>query len=265
MSAPYFPSVEEFLTILMGELPDGLYATDRADDPDPSKRSASSSELRTQAQMLANLSTNLRDISENKFISTVNPSGLSPWELMLFGSAQNAAQSFDTRKQNLLVKRRALGGISLPAVSSVVAGILGPLGIPFEILPYSGQSNGTTFGAWILGSSSLGLDTWLALEDPILGTGLGPGLTPLDCSLDYAAAGLTAQDLANIQATAYTYELRIYGNADAATLATLDALLTAQEPGRSTHIITNNATPPDSPIDPSIYQWNVSDLTWWTT
>lgn len=247
MTLPVFPEVEDILTIIMGELPQGVYAQDRANDPDPDNRSYSSSELRAGAQMIANLYANLEDIWENKWISTVNPDGLSAWETELFGSPQNAALPFATRQANLLAKRRAQGSIALPAIAAIVSGLLQPLGLSFAILPYSGQYNGTEYGAWILGFSQLGMDTFLSLEDPLYGTGLGVGETPLDCSLNYAAAGLTAQDLANIQATAYTYEVQIYGNADANTLALMNTLLTEHEPARSTHIITNNASGPVSP------------------
>lgn len=242
----FFLNIEQVLDLFFAELPAGVYPTDRADDPDTDNRSYSSSELRAMSQLFANLYSNLDDIYENKFVTTIQPDGLNAWEVDYFAAVQDATLSFSTRQANLLAAVRAVGSISLPAISNIVAGILAPYGLSFAILPYSGQSNGTTQGAWLLGISQLGLDTFLALEDPLRGTGLGAGQTPLDCNLNYAAAGLTAQDLLNIQATAYTYEVQIYGNASAATLATIDAQLTAKEPARSTHIITNNAAGPTS-------------------
>lgn len=264
MTAPFFPDVEQILTILMGELPEGVYATDRADDPNPDNRSNSSSELRTQSQMLANLYANLETIYLDKFATTVTSTGIGSWEKDFFSAAQDQALGFATRQQNLIAKIRANGGISLPAIANVVHAILDPVGLTFDILPLSGQNNGTVYGAWILGLSELGLDTYLAQLDPLIGTGLGVGQTPLDCSLNYAAAGLTAEQLLEIQATAYTYEVRIYGTADANTLAVLDKQLTALEPARSTHIIRNNATPPTL-TPPSYELWNTDFLYWWQT
>lgn len=247
MSAQFFLNVEQVLDILMAELPANVYASDRADDPDFNKRSYSSSELRAHAQVFANLYENLLAINSDKFISTVTLEGLSNWEKELFASAQDSMQPYVVRQQNLLAKYRASGGISLPAIASVVHGILDPVGLAFDILPFCGQSNGMIQGAWLLGISALGLDTFLALRDPLFGA--QQDQTPLDCDLDYAAAGITAQDLLEIQVTAYTYEVKIYGVADAATLALLDQQLTALEPARSTHVITNNAS---GPVDPDV-------------
>lgn len=254
MSAPLFPSADQLMLILMSELPDSVYADDLADDPDVNKRSASSSEVRAHAIYFANLYDNLEQIYLDKFASTVTPDGLAYWEKDFFSAIQDSSLGYTARQQNLLAKKRATGGISLPIIQSIVSGILTPVGLTFAILPYSGQNNGANFGAWILGLSSLDIDTFLALEDPLKGTGLNPGQTPLDCSLNYAAAGLTAQDLENIQFTAYAYEVQIYGTANAATLTLLDNTLTALEPARSTHILRNNAVAgPISPIDVAAY------------
>jgi hypothetical protein len=260
MSAPIFPDIELTLDILMGELPEGVYAEDRADDPNVDRRSYSSSELRAAAQVVADLYGNLADIYADKFANTVTPEGISSWEHDLFDTAQDSSLPFSQRKQAVLAKVRAIGGISLPAIKAIVDGILTPLGLAFEILPFSGQSNGVDTGAWILESSLLGFGTYLAGIDPILGVPRDGILTPLDCSLDYAAAGLTHQQLLDIQSTAYTYEVRIFGNASASTLALLDKQLTSSEPARSTHVIMNNVSTAD---DPGTYGWNTDFLYYW--
>lgn len=247
MSSPIFPGIEQILDILFAELPDGVYATDRADNPDVDKRSYSSSEIRAHAQIFANLYENLLNINRDKFLTTVTVDGLAPWEKELFASAQDSSKPFSFRQQNLISKWRSTGGISLPYISSIIHSILDPVGLTFEILPYSGQSNGVENGAWILNLTPLGKNSFLSARDPLFGE--QQDMVPLDCNLDYAAAGITAQDLADIQATAYTYEVQIFGNASAEVLSILNKQLTALEPARSTHVITNNAS---GPVDPDV-------------
>lgn len=231
MSQQYFPNTDELLGIIMAELPNGVYAEDLADDPDLEKRSYSSAELRAAAEMIADAYENLSDINRDKFISTATSDGLAKWEKGLFAEAQDGSLTDEQRRQNLLAKLRSAGGINYPTIKNIVAGVLGSL--DFDILPYSGSWS----GAWILDDSSLGLNTWLSKIDPLYGY-------LLDNDLDYAAAGLTLQQLLDIQEVAYTYEVRIYGNADAATLSILDQQLTQFEPARSTHVIRNNYTRP---------------------
>ena len=233
MSKQYFPNVEDLLSIIMSELPKGVYAEDLADDPDFELRSYSSAELRAQAQLLADAYSNLSEINDNKFITTATDSGLRKWEKDLFSTTQDASLSTEDRRKNLLAKLRSAGGINYPTIKNIVAGVLGSL--DFDILPYSGQN----FGAWVLDESPLGLSTWLSKIDPIYSY-------LLDNDLDYASAGLTLQQLLDIQEVAYTYEVRIYGNADSNTLEILDKQLTLFEPARSTHIIRNNQTRPSA-------------------
>jgi len=194
--------------------------------------------------VFADLYANLEIIDLDKTATTVTVTGIGRWEKEFFQEPQDGSLTFIQRQQNLLAKIRASGGISLPAISSIIHAILDPVGLTFDILPFNGCSNPALTGAWILEVSSLDFDTYLGLMDPLLGAGRDPGITPLDCSLDYAAAGLTLQEMRDIQATAYTYAVIIHGTADAATLALLDRKLTESEPARSTHVIINNAPDP---------------------
>lgn len=243
---PYFLNTEQLLDILLAELPPGVYPQDRANSSDVTKISYSSAELRAHATLIAGVYLQANNVFNNFFITTLTPDGLAQWEKDYFGAIQDSSLSFTERQQNLFAKFRATGGLSLPYITSIVSGILTPVGLTFAILPLSGQvnTNGDT-GTWILGYSSLGQNTYLGSLDPIIGE--QSGFTPLDCSLNYTAAGITADQLADIQETAYAYEVRIYGNADATTLALLDKDLTKFEPARSTHIILNNSTPPATP------------------
>jgi hypothetical protein len=239
MAAPIFLTEEQLVTILMQEMPQGVYADDRADDPNPVNRSYSSSEIRAHARLLAQAYANLAGIYSDENISTVTPDGLAQWEMELFATAQDSSQPYSVRQANLLAKYRAAGGINFAAINSLVGSVLNPLGLPYEIVTWNGLVGN---GAWVLDYSELDQGTYLSFLDPIVGQRLD--LTPLDCSLNYSAAGLTAQQLADIQATAYTYEVRIFGVADATTLARLNLLLTEFEPARSTHVIINNDTNP---------------------
>jgi len=258
MAAPIFLNIEQLMTLIASELPRSLYPDDRADSVDPNKRSYSSSELRAHAAMFAQLYTNLQYTYQDKFISTVTEDGLVPWEKELFSAIQDSTLSYTTRQQNLLSKYRAQGGISYPIIHALVAGILDPVGLSFDLICYSGQNYNGVPTSWVLDYTPLDEFTYLAAQDPLWGE--QAAYTPLDCSLNYAAAGITEQDLLDIQATAYTYEIRIYGTADASTLALLDSQLTALEPARSTHVITNDASMTD---DPSIYGYSSSFLYWY--
>lgn len=243
MSAQLFPDVEQVMDVLFSELPDGPYAKDRANDVDMDRRSFSSSEIRAHAQFFALMYESLKLNYDDKFLQTVTLDGLLNWEKELFKEAQDTLLPYAVRRNNLISKLRANGGISLPAIRDVVANILDPYGLMFEILTYSGQFNGQAYGAWRLGLSILGYDTYLGLQDPLLGANTDPG-TPLDCALDFAAAGITMQQLREIQFTAYAYEVRIYGVASPELLIRLDRALTEYEPARSDHIIINDASPP---------------------
>lgn len=251
MTAPIFPNVEQIFDLLLGELPDNTYATDRSDDPDVTKRSVSSSEIRAHAQIYANLYDNLGDIYADKFVSTATVLGLGRWEKELFTEPQDPTQPPEVRRANALAQLRYIGGINYQAIYDLVSGVLTPLGIAFNVLPWNGCLGTPVPGAWILDETPLDYGTYLAARDPLWGAQRGVGLVPLDCNLNYAAAGITAQDLADIQTTAYTYEVQIYGNADAATLSKLDKRLTQKEPARSTHVIRNNIPIPDW-IDPVV-------------
>lgn len=228
MTKQRFPSVEEILTIVMMELPEYVYAQDRANDPDLSKRSYTSTEARAHAQVFADLYANLREIDSDKHISTVSQSGLTKWEKELFSAPQDSSLSYAERQERLLAKWRSKGSIALPAIRSLVAGILTPLGLEFDLLPYSGQNNGEIPGAWVLDYSMLEIGTYLANRDPLW----------------WKIRTLTAQEEADVRETAYTYEVRIYGAVDSETLATLNKRLTALEPARSTHVITTGCEKP---------------------
>lgn len=234
-----FPNLEQLFDLITSELPENLYAPDRATDPDTTKRSSSSAEIRTWATLFDDLYQNLLNIRNDKFITTATADGITQWERVLFSELVDSLLPLTTRRNNLLAKIRASGGISWLVINALVGSILDPLGIPFQVTGHCFFND----GAWSFGESTLGINTYLVNMDPLIGAA---GSMPLDCSFDYVDAGLTAQQLFDIQQTAYTYEVRIMGNADADTLSFLDYQLTNFEPARSTHVIKNNFPGPGS-------------------
>jgi hypothetical protein len=230
----YFPNVKELMDLIQAELPEGVYAADRADDPD--KTSVSSSELRAHAAVLADLYSNLKTINDDKTLSTLSQSGLSYWEKELFLRPQDTSLSYEMRLQNLLAKKRSSGGISLPAIQSVIDAILKD--VDYALLPYSGQAD----GAWRLGESVLSERTYLSLRDPIWGARRDRDL--LGCDQNLEASGVSEGVLREIQATAYTYEVRIFSEISDELLRLLDQRLKELEPARSTHLITIKAIGP---------------------
>lgn len=311
MSNPIFPNIEQILNIILGELPANVFASDRADNTDISKRSYSSSELRAHAQIYGNLYLNLLDIYLNKFITTVQPDQISNWESDLFQNPVDSSLSFEQRVLNLLTKYRMTGGISYSYIYNLVSSILTPKGLPFIINVYGGLPQ----GAWMLDYSPLDTNTYLSDISPLAGniigqydldcyatmniigttnssntiTGLisevipnihvGAGITgygiPANTTVlsvgvntlvmsnvatsstsnemiqiqNYIVAGLTLEQFQEIQTVAYTYEVDIYGTADALTLSSLNQTLTQSEPAGSTHVIKNNV---NDPMDPNI-------------
>jgi hypothetical protein len=254
MPAPVFPTADEIMLLLLSELPEGVYASDLANHPDPERRSVSSAELRAHAELIALLYANLNLVWRDKFLSTVSPGGLSSWERELFATAQDAAVDFATRQSRLIAKFRSKGGISYAALSSIVAGILEPLKVEFQLAPWCGPFN----GAWVLGESELEFGTYLSQIDPLYGS--RGGVKALGCDLDAAGAGLTEDEVRDIQAAAYTYELRIFGPVDDATLQTLDAILEHFEAARSTHLILPDH-PGNVPVPPpaEVIAWQLDE------
>lgn len=185
MSNLIFLDLEQVMTIIMGEIPQGVYAQDRADDADANLRSYSSSEIRTVAQLYANLYANLEDVWLNKFLTTVQADGIGNWESELFSSPANANLPFATRQQNLITKLRATGGLSYTYIEGLISSILTPQGLGFFLASYGGGP----VGAWHLDFTPLDEDTYLAEMDPLLGDLVGQ--YDLDCTAQIITTGNT--------------------------------------------------------------------------
>jgi hypothetical protein len=236
---PNFGNVEKLFDLIASELPEGMFAQDRADSATPAKRSISSSEIRAHATLLNDLYLQLKRVYDDKTIldAAVNPivslESVPRWERMLFAEIQDSGQTYAVRVANILAKIRASGGISLPVIRDIVSGLFEGTGLTFEIVTWSGMNG----GAWILDESLLDVSTYLSAVDPNDYWNLNPDGSDWPSPEIYA----DAQDVA------YRYELRIFGHADDALMARLEKVLTEFEPARSTHTIFNDFPGPIAP------------------
>lgn len=259
-----FLTQSEVYRMIQRELPAGVYATGSATG------SYTCADDGAFSQVIETLYSNLSTIYDNYFPGYCLER-IADWEITVFGVVGSAFVGVTERKQNVLDKLQEEAGISIPVITDKIArtfakedlisqgssvatpdwlldlnyldvdtyvGFRDPL-VPFSTLQFDLVS-WACGGGWILDESALDVDTYLSGLDPARGVGL-------DCDLNYAALGLSADDLLQIQATAYTYEVRIHGTADQTFLDYLDAQLKQIEPARATHYIYNNY--PD-PIDP---------------
>lgn len=239
---PKFLTEDESFDIMQGELPQGVYAADRAKAADATKRSWSSSELRAWAKLTYYAYAALAQVYDNKFISYANEEGIARWEKDLLFYGGDGTLMLEERRAVLLAKVRATGGLSYTAINALVGGVLEPLGFSWDIVGL----NGFRGGAWMIDTQSrIDRDTFLAAGDPLRGAVIG---SALDCDLDYAAVGITAEQLEGIQQAAYTYVVRILNDTlPDSVLAFLDLLLTTFEAARSTHLIVQNFITGDVP------------------
>lgn len=235
---PTFGSEDELFAVLQGEMPDGVYSKDLAKNTDTTNNAWTSSEARTWAMLIRDAYVSLLAIYNNKFVTLADHSGIERWEKVLFATPVDGTLTWEERRDNLLTQLRYQGGINFAVINAAVSAILTPLALTYTISTLNGARPGS---AWILDVGLLGLDTFLVGMDPIRGA---IRTAPLDCDLDYEAAGLTLAQLQAIQATAYTYVVKITGTADDATLAKLDTVLTRLEGASRTHMIVNNVGGP---------------------
>lgn len=228
---PTFLSREQIYRVLQRELPEGVY-------PDgPPSAFFSTADNDSIAGIAASGYQNL-SVAYDNYFPQLAVEKLSDWEIAVFGAVSSSLLTVLERQQRILEKLRAQLDISWGSILSQIQEIFDAAGLEFDLVTWCGSVGGG--GAWDLEFSQLDVDTYLSFMDPIR-------TAFLDCSLDYASIGLTADQLAAAQRTAYTYEVRVIGHADASFLADLDAILTAIEPARSTHYIYNDFP---GPLDP---------------
>lgn len=221
---PVFLTQEDLYRLLQRELPEDVYA-----DGAPSAF-FSTADMNAVAKTLGSAYTNLERIYDNYFPQYADER-IGDWEVTVFGFVSDDAFTLEERRDRVVAKLRNRPGITKDDVFRAVTGMfpsLAPSGV--EILPW-----GCADGGWTLNVSELGYDTYLNGWPRV--AAVGPDL----CDLPASAFGLTDAQWAEMQAEAYTYEVRLAVPVTGASLTALDQLLTAVEPARSTHVITQPA------------------------
>lgn len=225
---PHFPTQDEVYRVLQRELPTNVY-------PDgPASAYYSTADMYATAQVAATAYGNLSRVYDNYFPAYTIES-INDWFTTVFGSTAVPLPTLAQQQQQILTKLQNKRGITLSDMKAVVISVIGS-GILFDIITWNGSNNGQ--GAWILGESLLGLNTFLAFANPLIATGSGL------CSADPATYGLTQAQWLAIRQQAYTYEVRIYGyTLTAGQYTQLDQSLSREEPARSGHVITSGLDP----------------------
>lgn len=229
---PLFLTRQEIYRILQRELPDDCYA-----DGAPSAF-FTTADMASVAKTIATAYSNLERIYVNYFPQTADEK-IGDWEVEVFGFVSDAVLTLQERRDRVVQKLLNRPGITKADMERAVTGeipSLGPSG--FEIIEWGCGCCGE--GAWILDESELDVSTFLNGQNLV--DAVGPGL----CDASPADYGKTPAEWAEMQEEAYTFEVRIFNRVlTAAERASLDARLTAAEPARSTHVITDNLTEDD--------------------
>lgn len=229
---PLYLSRETIYRIIQRELPEDCYP-----DGAPTGYFSTSDSYAT-AKVLETAYANLHRIYDNYFPNYANERQ-ADWEYTVFGYQLDSALTLLQRQQLVESKLRSQNTIRQSDLLAAIYTVIDQ-SIVVELLPWSGKFNGIRTGAWILGQSPLGYSTFLGGRSAIWGT--QKAHTPLDCSLNAAAAGITQQDVTDIQNTAYTYEVRIFANLTSAQLSAIDTALNSAEAARDRHVLINNAS-----------------------
>ncbi len=217
---------------LQRELPEGVYA-----DGAPSGFFTTAS-VYAKSVVLESLYTNMEVIYNNMFPQTADEKQLD-WERKAFGKTLDPALSLADRQALVLAKLKAKGGLSRDDMKGVVYSVIGA-DKDIEIASW-----GCSDGGWIIGDSELDISTILnGARQMDVTQFLFPGGDL--CSTNHAQFGKTDAEWAIMQEGAYTYEVKIFSyTLTAEQRIELDEALSAAEPARSQHVITDGLDPAD--------------------
>lgn len=235
-----FLNINDAYRLIQRELPEGVYP-----DGSPSG-SYSAASVYSKAKLISSSYDNMFRIYENYFPQTADEK-IEDWVFKTFETPFDPATTLQTKRDRVISKLRKQPSITLWEILTLVASYL-PEGKYAQIAEPCGVGN----GFWEIGISLLGINTLLA------------GLTPEDIGvpsddwcefvsdlhwrLGLDELGVTTElsefayvDIAQIQANAYQYEIRIFDyTLPALDLENMLREILQAEPARSGRIILQN-------------------------
>lgn len=220
---PKFLSQNELYRLLQRELPVGVY-------PDGAASAFySTAENDSVASVAATGYANLERIYANYWPQTADER-ITDWEITAFGYPLEASLTLDERRDRVVAKLRAKKGITLRDMLEAVQAIIGT-DKDAEVVEWNCGDGGT----WRLGVSLLGFSTYLGGANMLKITG------PNICDANPADYGVTDEEWLIMKQQAYTFEVKIYGYVlSPKEYQAIDEALTAAEPARSQHYISDN-------------------------
>jgi hypothetical protein len=161
----------------------------------------------------------------------------SLWEVKVFGYELSGSLTLTKRQNAVIGKLRSKPNLTISEMIYLTQTVVGT-NVTVQIGEWQNES-----GSWLIGVSKLGVTTILGSGFRLWVTsGLYPGISL--CNVTPAQVGLTQTQFTQMQVSAYSYSVLIYGyTLTAAQLTQLNILLSANEPARSQHFIYSGLNP----------------------
>lgn len=196
----------------------------------PPDRFYSTADMDSVAEVLSKVYANLERIYDNYFPQSADES-LNKWETKVYGSLNPQNLTVSERQDRLVTFIRNPKGLTVSDMISVVKGVIGS-DKDVQIIEW-----GCSSGVWIIGVSELGEETYLGGPDQSQATGSDL------CSKTWTDFNLTQQEWLELKDDAYRYEVLVYNyTLTAQELQLVEEALSAAEPARSGHTITDGLT-----------------------